>query len=56
MSAAAVNVGQTVQAGQSVGVEGSTGNSTGCHLHFEVRVNDIPQPTRPFMTARGVTL
>ena len=56
MSAAAVTVGQTVQAGQPVGVEGSTGNSTGCHLHFEVRVNDIPQPTRPFMTARGVTL
>jgi len=42
LSASLVKVGQTVNQGQVVGLEGSTGNSTGPHLHFELRINQKP--------------
>lgn len=42
MSSIKVNQGQTVQKGQVIGQEGTTGYSTGPHCHFEVRINGKP--------------
>jgi len=49
LSAALVKVGQRVTQGQPVGLEGSTGNSTGPHLHFELRINQKPVDPSPYL-------
>ena len=51
MSGYRARAGQKVAAGQVVGLIGSTGRSTGPHLHFEVRINDRPLNPRPFLEA-----
>jgi len=51
MSAFRTRIGTTVEAGQQIGQIGSTGRSTGPHLHFEVRINDRAVNPRPFLEA-----
>ena len=42
MTSVKVKVGQYISSGQKLGTVGSTGYSTGPHLHFEFRVQDNP--------------
>ncbi len=51
MSRIIAHMGQAVTPGTPIGAIGSTGRSTGPHLHFEVRVNDRPVNPRPFLEA-----
>ena len=44
-----VIAGQSVALGQRLGLVGSTGRSTGPHLHYEVRINGRPVDPRPYM-------
>ena len=47
-----VSAGERVASGQRVGLVGSTGQSTGPHLHYEVRFNGRPVDPRPYLSQR----
>lgn len=49
LSTALVKAGQQVTQGTVIGLEGSTGNSTGPHLHFELRIDQKPVDPSPYL-------
>ncbi|HEU4346435.1 MAG TPA: peptidoglycan DD-metalloendopeptidase family protein [Actinoplanes sp.] len=58
MSAVTVTVGRPVKTGEEIGREGSTGHSTGPHLHFEVHEGTYKNPIEPtgWMHDHGVDI
>lgn len=51
LSKSLVKVGDLLRPGQMIGRVGSTGRSTGAHLHFEVHVNGMPRNPATFLRA-----
>jgi len=51
-----VSYGQHVDIGQNIALVGTTGTSTGCHLHFEIRINGAAIDSVPFMAGQGISI
>ena len=51
MSSIKVKNGQWVGLGRNIGIQGTTGRSTGHHLHYEIRYNDTPLNPKRFLKA-----
>lgn len=51
-----VSSGQQVVVGQQIARVGTTGASTGCHLHFEVRIWGSAVDAQPYMRDRGINI
>ena len=56
MSVVLVSAGQHITRGQQIGRMGSTGRSTGSHLHYEVRIDGRPVNPIPFMKSTDYLL
>lgn len=56
LSAIRAQVGDRVAMGERIGDMGSTGRSTGTHLHYEVRIDGQPVNPRPFVEASNYLL
>ena len=51
-----VGYGQSVDVGQNIAKVGTTGTSTGCHLHFEVRIGGTAVNAVPYLAGQGITI